>query len=159
MKKIKICFISSSGGHFTELKKLGSLAKKYNSFLITEKTENFKSDFCNKTYLVRENNRAEKTFIFHFFALFLKSFFIFVKERPNVIISTGALVSYPICLLAKIFRKKIIFIDSFARIEDLSVTGKKIYPMASLFFVQWKQLTEKYPKAKYAGNLFGEFEL
>ena len=86
--------------------------------------------------------------------MIFKSFFIFIKERPDYVISTGALATYPICRIAKFFNKKVIYIESYARINDLSLTGKKVYKFADLFFVQWEQLIHKYPKAIYAGSLF-----
>lgn len=159
MKKKKICFICSSGGHFSELNKLEDIAKKYNSFLVIERTENFESDFCKKIYFTREINRREKLFIFQFLFLFLKELWIFIKERPNFIITTGALCSYPMAKIAKFFKKKIIYIESYARVYDLSETGKRMYKFADLFLVQWPELLKKYPKAKYYGDLFGGYNL
>jgi len=155
MKNKKICFICSSGGHYSELKMLKELVSD-DSFLITEKTENFKSDFTNKYYLINEINRKEKGFIFKFIFLSFKELGILIKENPKYIISTGALCAYPICLIGKIFGKKIIYIESFARIIDLSLTGKKLYKLADKFYVQWEELTLKYPKAIFVGNLFGK---
>ncbi len=155
MKKTKLCFICSSGGHFSELKNLSNIAKSYNSFLVTEKVENFKSDFCEKKYFVREINRREKLFVLRFLLLAMKELWVFIKERPDYIISTGALCAYPMIKIAKLFRKKVIYIESYARVKDLSMTGKKVYKDADLFFVQWPELIEKYPKAKYVGSFFG----
>lgn len=149
----KICFISSSGGHFEELEKIFILANKYNSFLITEKTTKEISEF-NKIYFFKQINRHEKMFIFHILYVFLRQFFIFLKQRPDYVISTGALISYPFIKIAKLFKKKIIYIESYARCENLSLTGKKVYPLADLFFVQHEELVKKYPKAIFKGNLF-----
>ena len=154
-KKPKICFISSSGGHFSELKNLKPLADKYNCFLVTEKVENFSTDFCKKVYLVKERNRKEKLFLIKFGFLFLKQLFIFIRQRPSVVISTGALTAYPMIKIAKFFRKKVVYIESYARVDELSLTGKKVYKLADEFLVQWPELAQKYPKAKYVGSVFG----
>lgn len=153
-KKKKICFICSSGGHFSEMTRLKNVASKFDNFLVTEKTENFNSDFSNKFYFVREINRREKFFILHIFGLFIKEFFIFIREKPDVIISTGALCSVPMIKIGKIFKRKIIYIESYARVNDLSLTGKQVYKNADLFLVQWPELVYKYPKAIYLGSLF-----
>ncbi len=156
MKKQKICFIASSGGHFAELRNLKPLTERYDCFLVTEWVENFQSSFCEKKYFVKEINRKVKFFLFRMLWLFLRELFIFIKQRPSVVISTGALCAYPMLRIAKFFRKKVIYIESYARIDDLSTTGKKIYNHCDLFLVQWEELKEKYPKAEYVGAFFGE---
>ena len=155
-KKLKVCFICSSGGHYTELSKLQAISKQYESFLVTEKIDNLNDTFCKKTYFVKNINRREKLFIFRFLALCIKEFFIFLKEKPTHVITTGALCAYPFVKIAKIFRKKVIYIESYARVYDLSLTGKKIYKLADLFFVQWPELAELYPNAIYTGSFFGD---
>lgn len=153
-KKPKICFICSSGGHFSELSRLRKVADQFECFLITEKVDNFKTDFCSRIYFLKEINRKEKFFIFHFFGVLIKELWLFLKERPTHIVTTGALCAYPMARIAKIFKRKIIYIESYARIYDLSLTGKKMYKIADQFFVQWLELEEKYPKAKYCGALY-----
>ncbi|WP_191976308.1 hypothetical protein [Limosilactobacillus reuteri] len=51
-------------------------------------------------------------------------------------------------------KKKVIYIESFARITTPSLTGKILYHFADLFIVQWKELLKVYPKAKYFGGIF-----
>nr|WP_225349401.1 hypothetical protein [Limosilactobacillus reuteri] len=55
---------------------------------------------------------------------------------------------------AKLMKKKVIYIESFARITTPSLTGKILYHFADLFIVQWKELLKVYPKAKYFGGIF-----
>ncbi len=155
-KEKKICFICSSGGHFSELYKLKNIANQYNSFLVVENTENIQQDFCKKIFYTKEINRKEKFFLIRFILLFFKELFIFIKERPTHIVSTGALCGYPMMKIAKFFKKKIIYIESYARVYDLSVTGKRCLNIADLFIVQWPELQKKYPQTKYVGSLFGD---
>ena len=157
-KNKKICFICSSGGHFYEMYHFKEIAKNFDSFLITEKTEKFSTDFCKDVYFVSEINRREKTFIFHFLYIFLKELWIFIIKRPDYIISTGALCSYPMILIGHFFKKKIIYVESYARVNELSTTGKKVYKISDLFFVQWQELAQKYNKAIYVGSIFGEIQ-
>ena len=82
---------------------------------------------------------------------------ILKKEKPDVLISTGALVAVPILYLGKIMGKKIVFVETIARIEELSLTGKLIYPIADCFIVQWDNLQKKYPKTIYASGIFGRY--
>ena len=79
---------------------------------------------------------------------------IFFKERPDVVISTGADTAIPICIIAKLFGKKVIFIESFCRIDSPSLSGKIMYRISDLFFVQWEQNKKFFPKARFAGSVF-----
>lgn len=152
-KEKKICFICSSGGHFSEINKLKVLAEKYNSFLVVEKINNFNTSFTKKIYFLKELNRKDRFFFLKLMIQSIKELLIFIKEKPSCIITTGALSAYPMCVIGKLFRKKIIYIESYARVFELSVTGKKLYNKADLFIVQWPNLKQKYPKAKYLGSL------
>ncbi len=151
---LKICFVSSSGGHWEELMCLKKIMDKYDSFFITEKGGQLNDSGLKNIYGVDKIDRREKWFVVNFIALFIKSFKIYSNERPDVVITTGALVSYPICVIAKLFRKKIVYIESFARVNSKSLTGRLIYPISDLFLVQWKEMLELYPKAKYVGGIF-----
>lgn len=152
---MKICYVSSSGGHWEELMCLSPLFDNYESFFVTELGG--QSEDCKlkqKVYTVNQINRNQLNFILAFLKLFFEARRIIRQENPDVIITTGALVSYPFCLIGKIKKKKIIYIESFARVEEKSLTGKLIYPLADLFLVQWQSMLKCYPKAKYVGGIF-----
>ena len=150
----KICFIASTGGHFEQLMMLKPLMDKNESFIVTEKTGYSVIKDDRKIYYLKQVNRNEKTFIFKMIANTISSFNIFIKEKPDVVISTGALATIPMCLLSKIFRKKVIFIESFAKITSPTLTGKLVYKFADQFYVQWESMKEFYPNAIYKGGIY-----
>ena len=123
----KICFIASTGGHFEQLMMLKPLMDKYESFIVTEKTGYSVIKGERKAYYLNQVNRHEKTFIFKMIANTFKSINIFLKERPDIVISTGALATIPMCILAKGLKKRIIFIESFAKVTSPTLTGKLVY--------------------------------
>jgi UDP-N-acetylglucosamine transferase subunit ALG13 len=73
---------------------------------------------------------------------------------PDIIMTTGAGVALPMCYIAKLFRKRIIFIESFCRVKKPSLFGRLIYPIANLTIVQWAPLLEYCKEAKYGGPIF-----
>ncbi|MFR2067130.1 PssD/Cps14F family polysaccharide biosynthesis glycosyltransferase [Clostridium sp.] len=150
----KICFTASSGGHFEQLMMLKPLMDKYDSFIVTEKTDYSVMNNDRKVYYLGQINRNEKTFIFKMIINSFKSFNIFINEKPDIVISTGALSTIPICILSKIFRKKVIFIESFAKVTSPTLTGKLVYKFADQFYVQWEQLKEYYPDAICKGGIY-----
>lgn len=153
-KKLKICFAASSGGHFEQLLMLQPLMDKYESFILTEKTKYNVLNGNRKVYYVKQINRKEKNFFFRLIGIAFKSFFLFLKERPNVIITTGVLATIPMCLIMKFFRRKLIYIESFAKVNSPTESGKLLYKFADRFYVQWESMKEFYPKAIYLGGIY-----
>ena len=151
---MKICFIASSGGHWEELMSLKEIAKKNDAFYVTEIGGQVYEDNREDLYLVKQINRREKYFIFNFIKLIFKCFSIIRKENPELVITTGALIAVPFSIIAKMYGAKIIYIESFARINNASLTGKIMYKYADMFLVQWKEMLKIFPKAKYVGGVF-----
>lgn len=150
----KICFIASSGGHLEQIEQLDIVREKFDYYYVlprNKSTVNIKK----KRYLVGDFYRKHRiSFIFRFLFTTIQQFFIFLKERPDIVITTGAGVVIPTCLIAKFFRKKLIYIESFARMRSLNETGKLLYRYADLFVVQWEELLELCPKAIYGGWIY-----
>ena len=152
----KVLFVSSIGGHLTQLLQLKSLFVDYNYLLITEKsnvTENLKSKYNVKYYIYCN----KKNFIKYFFINVLNAFhsvYTFFVFRPNVIVTTGANTEVPLCYLGWFFRKKVIFIESYAKRNGKTLAGKLCYPIATTFIVQWESMLNFYPKAKYFGGIY-----
>ena len=77
-----------------------------------------------------------------------------LKEKPDVIISSGAAVAVPFFYLGKLMGKKLIYIEVFDRIDKPTVTGKMVYPITDRFIVQWEEMKKVYPKAINLGSIF-----
>ena len=128
--------------------------EQYDSFVITEKTL-YKTKINNeKTYYLKQVNRKEIKFIPNMIVNIVRSIKIFNKEKPDVIISTGVLAMIPICLIAKLRGKKLIYIESFAKVTSGTLTGKLLYKFADQFYVQWEAMLKVYPKAIYLGGIY-----
>lgn len=155
-KKKKVLFVSSIGGHLTQMLQLKSIFNEYDYVLITEKsdvTKNMKEKY-NIRYYIYCN---KKNLIKYFFVNVLNAFhsiYTFIKERPDVIVTTGANTAVPLCYLGRMFGKKVIFIESFAKRQGKTLAGKLVYPIATTFIVQWESMLEYYPKAKYFGGIY-----
>lgn len=152
MDEIKICYTASEGGHTHELMQLQGLFQKYPGIFITESKH--VTDEFNAVYTLPQVNRKRLSFIFRFIRSFFTVGKILRKERPTHIISFGAMCTVPVCIIGKLMKIQVIYVESYTRVNDLSLSGKIIYSFADLFVVQWKQLLCRYPKAVYGGALF-----
>ena len=155
MKK-KVMFISSEGGHLNELQQLDFT--KYDYFVVTEKTEttkNLDKKYHNKVYFLKYGTRKNiLKYLFIFIFNFFKSLSIFLKIKPKVVVTTGTHTAVPMCYIAKLFRKKVIWIETFANRNTKTLSGKMVYPIADVFVVQWEEMKKLYPKAEYWGWIY-----
>lgn len=150
-KKHKICLVSSSGGHWEQLKKLQPLIDKYDGFMVTEKTmfeANEARYFMHQTDL-KDKWMPLKMLINGFYALY-----IWIKERPDYVVTTGTMVAYPFYLQTWLLRKKFIFIETFGRANMPTVAGRLMEKHANKFIVQWETQAKYYKKAEYGGCLY-----
>ena len=154
MNKKKICFAASSGGHFEQLCMLKPLMEKYDSCVVTEETHYKVVVQGQKMYYMHQVNRKEKNMFFWMMINSFKSIRILLKENPDVVITTGVLAMIPLCLLAKLFGKKLVYIESFAKISSPTETGKFLYKFADRFYVQWESMKQFYPDAICLGGIY-----
>lgn len=149
----KVCFAASSGGHFEQLMMLRELMDKYDGFIVTEDT-GYAAETGVRTYRLRQVNRRERTFLPRMLANSFQSVGIFLRERPDAIVCTGVLATVPICLICKLCGRKLIYIESFAKVTSPTETGRIMYRFADRFYVQWESMLDVYPKAVYVGGIY-----
>ena len=129
-KPIKICFAASTGGHFEQLMMLKPLMDKYDSFILTEKTQYRSNTKGIETYYLNQVNRKEFTCVPRMVTNMFKTLCIYSKEKPDLIICTGVLAMLPMCLWMKLKKKKVIYIESFAKVTSPTLSGKLMYKYA-----------------------------
>lgn len=150
-EKSRICLVASAGGHASQLLKLDESWKGKDAFSITTSSAlRQKLSEYGRTYVVGECNREHPLRVIRVFLACLRIVF---RERPDVVISTGAAVGCITCFLSKLFGAKVVWIDSITNVERLSLSGRMVRHIADLFLVQWPELAEKYDNVEYAGTL------
>lgn len=149
-KNVNICLVSSSGGHWEQLLKLQPLIDRYSGFYVTEKTP-----FVGEgPYLMVQTDLKDKLMPLKMIVNATRAICIWAKERPDIVVTTGTMVAYPFYLLAVLFRKKFVFIETFGRSNEPTVAGKLMEKHSDLFFVQWESQKRFYEKARYVGCLY-----
>ena len=148
--KPKLCLVSSSGGHWEQLQKLQPLIDKYDGFYVTERTK-FE---CNAKYKMIQTDLKDILMPIKMIYNSIKTLYIWIKERPDFVITTGTMVAYPFYLLSIVFKKKFVFIETFGRANMPTVAGKKMEKHSDLFIVQWESQKRFYKKAIYGGCLY-----
>jgi len=148
---MKLCLVCSSGGHLFQLHLLQQWWEKHERFWVTFKKADSLSllDEEKVYWSYFPTTRSIKNLIRNSF-LALKILF---KERPEIIVSTGAAVAVPFFYLGKIMGCKLIFIEVYDRIHMPTLTGKIVYPVADAFILQWPEQKKHFPKGKVLGQI------
>ncbi|MEC4816905.1 MAG: PssD/Cps14F family polysaccharide biosynthesis glycosyltransferase [Scytonema sp. PMC 1069.18] len=146
---MKLMLVCTSGGHFATMRRLKSFWCLHERVWVTD----YKAD----TAILEQNERI------HWLpyqgprdvvALLLnipKTFLILYREKPDIVISTGASLAINFAFVSKILGIKFVFIESLSRSSELSLSGKLVYFISDEFYVQWSGLCEKYSKAVFKG--------
>jgi len=150
-KQLRICLAASAGGHITQLLKLAACWSEYETFCVTT-TEVVRSKLnkLGEVYVVGECNRQHPMRVI---AVLLRCGRIVFKEKPDVIISTGAAAGCMLCFLGKITGAKVVWIDSITNVERISLSGRMVRYIADLFLVQWPELAGRYKKVEFVGTV------
>lgn len=149
---MKVCLVGSSGGHLTHLYMLKPFWNNKERFWVTFDKEDARSLLKNekKYSCYYPTNRSVKALIKNT----KLAFDVLRKERPDLIISSGAAVAVPFFYLGKCFGAKLIYIEVFDRIDKPTMTGKMVYPIVDRFIVQWEEQKKVYKKAINLGSIF-----
>ncbi|MCD8087818.1 MAG: UDP-N-acetylglucosamine--LPS N-acetylglucosamine transferase [Oscillospiraceae bacterium] len=149
---MKICLVGSSGGHLTHLYMLKPFWENKERFWVTFDKEDARSLLKDEVMYpcYYPTNRNFKNLVRNTFVAIK----VLRKEKPDLIISSGAAVAVPFFYLAKLMGKKCIYIEVFDRIDRPTLTGKLVYPIADKFIVQWEEMKAVYPKAINLGSIF-----
>ncbi len=151
-EKIKIAVACSPGGHMVQAKQLATAYENYEHFYFTFSGSVAKE--LGKSAHVHTIPNIVRHNPLSWIVGAILSGYIAIRERPDVVITTGAGVVVFFCIFAKLLGAKLIFIESMARVERPTLTARLLYPFADLFFVQWAGLLKFFPKAQYVGRLF-----
>lgn len=147
----KICLSCSHGGHLTEMFKLAPAFHDIDTFYFCYDADTTRR--LERAYLVPNMARNPIEFLKNLWRVHT----IFRRERPNLIISTGAEIAIPVALIGKLMGVPIIYIECGAQVYTPSTTGRVMYWLANKFYVQWPELLDVYgPRAHYQGSLIDE---
>ncbi|MTP73903.1 UDP-N-acetylglucosamine--LPS N-acetylglucosamine transferase [Turicibacter sanguinis] len=149
---MKVCFVTSSGGHLTHLMQLKPWWENKERFWVTFDKIDSKSILKSekKYWCYFPTNRNLK----NLFKNTLLAIKILKEEKPDLIISTGAAPAIPFFYLGKLFGAKTVYIEVYDRIDKPTITGKLVYPITDLFIIQWDEQKKFYPKGELLGGIF-----
>lgn len=150
MKK-KICIVASKGGHLFQAILLKKTLKNYKKTWVTFR--GFDSSHRLKGEKVIYAYYPESRNLLNAVRNFFLALRIINKNKPEILISTGAGIAVPFFIVGKLFRIKLLFIEPYDFVSFPSLTGRILYKISDIFLVQHKRQLKWFPKALYLGSL------
>lgn len=144
----KICIVTSCGGHLTEVRMHRAAYSKYEHFYVLNDKIGLPADMEGRTHFVTLFERDLK-----FFVNLGEAWTILRKEKPDLILSTGAGIVVPFALWAKLFGIPVIFLETLNRIKRPSLTARLMYYFSDRFFYQWESLRGYFPRGEHCGPI------
>jgi|SRR5450631_1268378 UDP-N-acetylglucosamine:LPS N-acetylglucosamine transferase len=133
----RLMAVSSGGGHWVQLLRVSPAFAKCDVTFVTVR-ESYRAQVANhRFYTVNDATRWNKLGLIK---MTLKLAWIILREKPQVVISTGAAPGYIALRLADLLGARTIWLDSMANVERLSLSGQKIGRYADLWLTQWEHL-------------------
>lgn len=145
----KVLAISSGGGHWVQLLRLRS-AFTGSSVTYATVSECYRSDVGDSDFrVIGDGNRWQK---WKLLRSALSILWLLLRLHPNVVITTGAAPGYLACLFGKCLGARVIWVDSIANAQELSMSGRKAGCFVDLWLTQWPHL-ESATGPKYIGSV------
>jgi beta-1,4-N-acetylglucosaminyltransferase len=152
-RRCDLLLVCSCGGHLLQLVALRPVWQQYARTWVTFDKSDARSLLAGEevVHAFGPTNRNIKNLLRNIpFALG-----VIRRTRPRVILTTGAGVAVPFAWLGRLFGARVIYVESFTRIDSMSLSMRMIAPVAERLYVQWPELAHRYPRARYAGDVFG----
>lgn len=150
-RRERILLVGSSGGHLSQLMSLRPWWGRHTRTWVTFDTPDAVASLAGESVdwgfhpTTRSlPNLARNTIL---------AMKVMRRERPTMIVSTGAGLVLPFFVLGRAFGATTVYVEVFDRIDTASLTGRLVQPFTDLMCVQWPEQASLYPRAHVIGPL------
>lgn len=135
--RLKVLLVASGGGHWVQLMRVSSAFAEQDCVYVTTVKGCEKEVGGAALYRVKDANRWER---FGLLKLACRMLLIVLRERPDIVVSTGAAPGYFALRFGKLLGAKTTWLDSVANVEKLSLSGQLAGAYADMWLTQWPHL-------------------
>lgn len=153
LSKTKVCIPTSSGGHLTHMRMLMPLLDQAaDRFWVTFDKEDANTALAGERvyHCYFPTNRNIRNTVRNT----LLAIRVLRRERPDLILSSGAAVAVPFFLVGKLLGAKTVYVEVFDRVDAPTLTGRLVRRVTDLFVVQWPEMESVYPGSVNLGSIF-----
>jgi UDP-N-acetylglucosamine:LPS N-acetylglucosamine transferase len=138
-RKRRVLAVASSGGHWVQLSRLRPAFAEHDVAYLTTDPGHRSEVGGARFYYVEDANRWEKLKLAR---SAVKILWVLLRERPDVVISTGAAPGYLALRCAGVLGARTVWVDSIANVDELSLSGRMASSKADLCLTQWAHLAD-----------------
>lgn len=148
---MKVCLASTSGGHLAQLEALAPAFVGHDAYLVTVRSAQAAWTFPQfPKFFVHQILRNPTGFFVNSF----QSLTTLLREKPSVVVTTGAGDALPTAVFAASLGIPVLFVESMARVTRPSLFGRLVHRFAALTVIQWPGLADQYRGAVLAMPIF-----
>lgn len=154
---MKLAVGASAGGHVNELLLLLAAARglwPVEPACYVTTMDIAKAGFVEFRKPIYVLGEADRTKPLRSLSVLLRALLVAARERPDVVVTTGSMPLALFCLWSRLFGACIVWIDSVAQVDRMSLSGRFVRRFAGLCLVQWPDLAQSFPGVEYAGEVF-----
>jgi beta-1,4-N-acetylglucosaminyltransferase len=152
--RVEVLLVCSSGGHLLQLFSLspawGGLARAWVTFDKSDARSLLDEERLYVAY--GPTNRSVRNLLRNLGLAWR----VVRRTRPRVLVTTGAGVAVPFAYLARLHGAKVVYIESFTRIDSISLSCRMIRPIADRVYVQWPDTLRHVRAATYVGSVLSD---
>jgi beta-1,4-N-acetylglucosaminyltransferase len=148
----RLLLVCSSGGHLLQLHELRAAWEPFPRVWVTFNKSDARALLRGEQVIHAHGptNRSIPNLVRNL----LLAWSVIRTERPAAVLTTGAGVAVPFAWIARLHRVPIVYVESFTRIAELSLSARMIAPVATRLYAQWPEVAGRAPRFRFAGNLF-----
>jgi UDP-N-acetylglucosamine:LPS N-acetylglucosamine transferase len=134
----KVLLVASGGGHWVQLMRMVPAFAAHRRTYVTTLDGYNRDVGTGRVYVVNDANRCNK---FGLLRMALRLLLIVLRERPDLIVSTGAAPGYFAVRFGKLMGARTVWVDSIANVDCLSLSGRRVAAYADMWLTQWPHLS------------------
>jgi len=138
--------VCSPGGHFSEARALIEGLKDIDYKFVLHLPPEIPPELKKRVIVAPHAERDPRLLVQFAFALYCVW-----KERPIVILSTGASIAVTFGLAGKLFGARFLFVESATRVTTPSLSARICHLFADALYIRNKELQKYLPRSKYFG--------
>jgi UDP-N-acetylglucosamine:LPS N-acetylglucosamine transferase len=148
---MKAMFVCSSGGHLIQLHQLEPWWRAHERRWVTFDTPDARSLLRGEPVAWAHHPTTRN--VPNLLRNLRLAWRVVRRERPDVVVSSGAGVAFPFFIVARGLGIKTVYIEVYDRIDLPTLTGRLCYPLSDLFLLQWQEQQRFYPRGQLIGGL------
>lgn len=146
-----VLLVCSAGGHLAQLQRLERWWSRHDRAWVTFELPGASVLAGERTYTAHSPTTRNLGNLIRNQRL---AWSVIRRERPDLIVSTGAGVALPFFVVGRALRIPCAYLEVYDRVDSRTLTGRLCRPLSDLFLLQWESQREVYGSGTVVGPVY-----